>query len=295
MSSKDSHWTKTRICASACVAALTSGSALADPAPPLPSVQALAKGLPCTVEFFEVDGHRAFLIRPKATVIGQPTPWVWYAPVIGHPNRSHAWMLRQWLDKGIGMAGVDVGESSGSPAGRKVYAALWETLTKRYGMSERPCLLPQSRGGLMLYNWAVENPTRAACIAGIYTVCDIRSYPGTGRACGAYGLSEAELEARLADHNPIERLRPLAEAHVPILHVHGDADTVVPLEKNSGELARRYRALGGQIQLIVIPGKGHQVCREFFEHQELVDFVVTHSRAGTGDPGAHDVGEKAAD
>jgi len=30
-----------------------------------------------------------------------------------------------------------------------------------------------------------------------------------------------------------------AKAGVPILHVHGDADTVVPLEKNSGELTRR--------------------------------------------------------
>ena len=61
---------------------------------------------------------------------------------------------------------------------------------------------------------------------------------------------------------------------MPILHVHGDADKVVPLEKNSGELARRYRALGGQVRLIVIPGKGHEVCDEFFHCQELVDFVI---------------------
>jgi hypothetical protein len=87
--------------------------------------------------------------------------WVWYAPVIGHPNRSHGWMLRQWLEKGIGMAGVDVGESYGNPRGWKVYTALWETLRTRYGMAERPCLLPQSRGGLMLYNWSAENPDRS--------------------------------------------------------------------------------------------------------------------------------------
>ena len=246
------------------------------PVRPIPSVDALAKQLPCTVEFFDVDGHRAFLIRPERETLSSPVPWVWYAPVIGHPNTSHAWMLKQWLEKGIGMAGVDVGESFGSPQGRKVYAALWETLTTRYKMSERPCLLPQSRGGLMLYNWAAENPARVAGIAGIYTVCDLRSYPGLERACGAYGLSAAELEARLTEHNPIDRLSPLAKAGVPILHVHGDADEVVPLEKNSGELARRYRALGGQMQLIVIPGKGHQVCDEFFQCRELLDFVVAN-------------------
>jgi hypothetical protein len=161
-----------------------------------------------------------------------------------------------------------------------VYTALWETLTTRYHMSEKACLLPQSRGGLMLYNWAVENPSHVACIAGIYTVCDLRSYPGLDRACGAYGLSAAELAAHLAEHNPIDRLAPLAKAGVPILHIHGDADKVVPLEKNAGELARRYRELGGQVRLIVIPGKGHQVCNEFFQCQELVDFVAEHTGDG---------------
>jgi len=247
--------------------------------PPIPCVQALAEPLPCTVDFLDVEGCPAFLIRPRGKAVSGPMPWVWYAPVIGHPNASHAWMLRQWLEKGIGMAGVDVGESFGSPRGRAVYTRLWETLRTRYHMADRPCLLPQSRGGLMLYNWAAENATRVAGIAGIYTVCDLRSYPGLEKACGPYGLTAAELKTRLAEHNPIERLAPLAKAGVPILHVHGDADAVVPLEKNSGELARRYRALGGPIRLIVIPGKGHQVCPEFFQCQELVDFVTAQAKS----------------
>jgi pimeloyl-ACP methyl ester carboxylesterase len=247
--------------------------------PVIASVKELAEQLPCKVDYFEVAGRPAFLIRPKEKRDSAPTPWVWYAPVIGHPNASHAWMLGQWLERGIGMAGIDVGESFGSPRGRKAYRALFTTVTSRFGMSERPCLLPQSRGGLMLYNWAAENPTRVACIAGIYTVCDLRSYPGLERACGAYDLSARELEAQLAEHNPIDRLAPLAKAKVPILHVHGDADRVVPLERNSGELARRYRDLGGAMRLVVVPGKGHQVCPEFFECQELVDFVTRHARA----------------
>ena len=105
----------------------------------IPSVRALADKLPSsTVDFFEVAGSPAFLIRPKDKTAASPMPWMWYAPVIGHPNTSHAWMLRQWLAKGIGMAGVDVGESYGSPRGRKVFTALWDTLSTRYGTSERP-------------------------------------------------------------------------------------------------------------------------------------------------------------
>ena len=65
---------------------------------------------------------------------------------------------------------------------------------------------------------------------------------------------------------------------------YGDVDKAVPLEKNSGELARRYRALGGNVKLIIIPGKGHQVCDEFFHCQELVDFVVANGNSTKATP-----------
>lgn len=241
---------------------------------PLPSVKGLVGQLPCTVDTFLVSGRPAFLIRPKTAPPDRPIPWVWYAPVIGNASPNPGWLLQQWLPKGIGMAGIDVGESFGSPQGRAIFTAFWQKLCREYGMSPRPCLLPQSRGGLMLYNWAVENPSRVAAIAGIYTVCDLRSYPGVKRACGAYRLTPEELEARLAEHNPIDRLAQLAAAKVPILHIHGDVDKLVPLERNAGELARRYRDLGGPVRVIVVPGKGHQVCPEFFQCQEFADFVV---------------------
>ena len=37
--------------------------------------------------------------------------------------------------------------------------------------------------------------------------------------------------------------------------------------RNSGELASRYRKLGGRMELIVVPGKGHEVCPELFRRQ----------------------------
>ena len=37
----------------------------------------------------------------------------------------------------------------------------------------------------MLYNWAAENPRRIACIAGIYPVCDFRSWPGVEKTAAA--------------------------------------------------------------------------------------------------------------
>ena len=52
---------------------------------------------------------------------------------------------------------------------------------------------------------------------------------------------------------------------------------MVPLERNSAEVARRSRQLGGPMRLIVVPAQGHQVCPEFFHCQELVDFVIAHA------------------
>lgn len=226
---------------------------------------------------FTLGGHRAFVIQPTKAAPDGARPWLWYAPTfIGmHPDPSHAWMFEQLLAGGFHIAGIEVGESFGSPRGRAAYTALYEHVTKAYSLAPRACLLPQSRGGLMLYNWAVEHPEWVQCIGGIYTVCDLTSYPGLARACGAYGLTAAELKERLKEHNPIERLAPLAKARVPILHLHGDSDRVVPLEANAGELVRRYRALGGPAELIVIQGKGHQVCDEFFKSQRLVEFFLT--------------------
>ena len=226
---------------------------------------------------FKLGGNNAFIIVPTRPASDSSKPWLWYAPTfIGrHPDPSHTWMFEQLLAKGFHIGGIEVGESHGSPKGRAAYTEFHKLVVARYGLSARACLLPQSRGGLMLYNWAVEHPDCVQCIGGIYTVCDLTSYPSLRGACGAYGMKEEELREHLKDHNPIDRLAPLAKAKVPILHLHGDSDKVVPLERNSGELARRYRALGGPVELIVIKGKGHQVCDEFFHSQRLLDFFLS--------------------
>jgi hypothetical protein len=241
------------------------------------------KVLPVAGEVFRVEGRAAFLILPKDRAVGRPTPWVWYAPTLpGLPGPEERWMFEKFLGAGIGIAGLDVGESYGSPAGRALYSKLHGELVGRRAMASKACLLARSRGGLMLYSWACENPGSVACIAGIYPVCDLTSYPGLDKACGAYGLTAAELGAGLVRYNPMERLGSLARAKVPIFHIHGDVDVTVPLEKNSGELARRYRALGGRMELVVPAGQGHNMWPGFFECKELVEFVIQHARATGG-------------
>ena len=71
----------------------------------------------------------------------------------------------------------------------------------------------------------------------------------------------------------------LARAQVPLFHIHGDIDKVVPLEDNSGELARRYAKLNGDMELKIIEGQGHNRWSGWFRDQDFVDFVIQY--AGT--------------
>lgn len=236
-------------------------------------------------ENFTIADHRAFVLEPPASARkAGPMPWVWYAPTLGKnlPGGAEQWMFERLHAAGIAIAGVDVGESYGSPKGRAVYQSLYEELTKNRGYSTRPVLLARSRGGLMLYSWAVEHPKSVAGVAGIYPVCNIASYPGIANAAPAFGMTAKQLEEKLAEHNPVDRLQKLAKARVPIFHIQGDSDRVVPHEKNSGLLAERYKALGGPVKVELIKGQGHNMWPGWFKSKPLTDFMIANALAIRG-------------
>ena len=234
-----------------------------------------SKMLPLPGEVFKVEGAAAFVILPDAKPGGPPIPWVWYAPTLpGLPGKEEQWMFERFTKAGIAIAGIDVGESFGNPAGRALFTAFHAHLTTTRGFAPKAVMLARSRGGLMALCWAAEHPDKIAAFAGIYPVCNLASYPGLEKAAGAYHLSAGELAARLVEHNPPDRLAPLAKAGVPFFAIHGDKDEVVPLEANSLEIQKRYSALGGRMHLIIPAGQGHNMWSGFFECQALVDFVT---------------------
>jgi len=236
------------------------------------------KELPRPGEVFLVAGRTAFLIPAKVEAGAPSKPWVWYAPTLpGLPGTEEGFLFDRFLNAGIGIAGVDVGESFGSPDGRRGFDALYAEMIAVRGYSRKPILLGRSRGGLMTLSWAAENPEKVGGFAGIYPVCNVASYPGLAKAASAYRMTPEELGAHLREHNPVDRLAGLAKAGVPLFAIHGDVDTVVPLEANSGLVRERYEALGGSMQLIVPAGQGHNMWSGFFQSSELVAFVLKHA------------------
>jgi hypothetical protein len=86
-------------------------------------------------------------------------------------------------------------------------------------------------------------------------------------------------EARAYKFNPVDNLKPLAEAKIPILCVIGDNhDWIVPIEENALLVEARYKKMGGDITIIKKPGAGHRP-HSLADPTPIVDFVLKHSAA----------------
>ncbi len=229
---------------------------------------------------FQVDGRTCYMVVPKSVAPGKP--WIWRARFFGHEPQTDLALL----DKGFHLVYMDVADLFGCPKAVSHWNAFYRYLTEQHGFAPKAALEGMSRGGLIIYNWAAANPDKVACIYADAPVCDFKSWPGgKGRSPGsppgwqkclaAYGLTEAEALAYRA--NPIDNLKPLAEAGVPLLHVCGDADEVVPIEENTRILEQRYRRLGGSITVIVKPGVGHHP-HSLKDPTPIVEFILEHSR-----------------
>ena len=144
--------------------------------------------------------------------------------------------------------------------------------------------MAQSNGGLVHYSWAIEHPDCVDRVFGMCPVTDMLTWPPPGleRVCGPgsippeglkYDLTPEELRSRIDEFNPVSRLAPLAAHGVKILHLHGDEDDVVPLEPNSMEFAWRYHALGGEMELAILPGAKHGG-RPFYESKQVLEFLL---------------------
>lgn len=146
------------------------------------------KKLPMPGEVFRVEGRTAFVIAPDRKTSDGATPWVWYAPTLHNlPGTEERWMFERFTRAGIAIAGIDVGESYGSPDGRNLFSTFHREPTGKRGFASKPVLLGRSRGGLMMLAWAVENSDKVGGFAGIYPVCNTASYPGVTQASGADG------------------------------------------------------------------------------------------------------------
>ena len=208
------------------------------------SVLMLATTSTLAVETFDVDGSTA-VIHPAAAP-AKDKPWLWYAPALkgGVSIIQHKLYVEACQKAGIAIAGCDLGEVRGAPGSTAKFTHFYEEMVKR-GYSPKPILLGQSRGGMMTLAWAFRNPEKVRAWIGIYPVCNLTSWPlknSKRETLADFGLTEAELTARLKEFNPPDNLDGLVAAKVPFFSVHGDSDLVVPHKENTMILKERYES-----------------------------------------------------
>ena len=234
---------------------------------------------------FQVAGKKAYVVVPKVAASGKP--WVWRARFPTY----HAKVDQVLLGKGFHIAYIDVSGLFGAPKAVAVWDQFYKEMRKQ-GLASKVALKAVSRGGLIAYNWAKKNPEKVACIFAEVPVCDIKSWPGgKGKGIGsatdwkqaqkAYGKTEAQL--LVWKGNPIDDLGALAKAKVPVMHVVGVQDKVVPHDENTDVLMKNYIQAGGVMTVRANTKKPEKAHGHHFNLEapgEIVAFIEHHCLQG---------------
>ncbi|NCB07737.1 MAG: alpha/beta hydrolase [Bacteroidia bacterium] len=228
---------------------------------------------------FIFQGHEAKIVFPKQS--NKEKYWVWRARFWGHEPQVD----KALLNAGFHLVYVDVSGLFGNSEAVGLWNDFYDFVSREYKLNPKTVLEGMSRGGLIVYNWASQNTGRVACIYADAPVCDIKSWPGgLYSGVGSPGDWEACLKAYhldgetvlTYDNIPLKNAVKVAQANIPVIHVCGLADDVVPYSENTEKLATVFREAGGEIELILKEGVGHHPhCLK--DPKPIVDFILNHT------------------
>ena len=103
---------------------------------------------------FKYKGVKSLLVIPDSPAKGYP--WVWRARFFGHQPQADIELLK----RGFHLAYCDVAGLFGNQVAVERWNEFYQMLITQRGLSKKPALEGMSRGGLIIYNWASENPER---------------------------------------------------------------------------------------------------------------------------------------
>lgn len=224
---------------------------------------------------FAYQDREAIVVCPKHAATGNP--WIWRPAFFG----AFASVDEELLRRGFHVVYYDLTHLYGSPRARKSGTDFYWNMVRMYGLSPKVTLEGFSRGGLFAYNWAADHPDKVACIYVDAPVCNVFSWPGRSPENAGlwkglleeWGLTDDQMNS--FSGNPIDRLKPLADARIPVICVCGDSDKVVPFSENSAIVRQRYTAMGAPFELILKPGVDHHP-HNLSDPAPVVDFIIRH-------------------
>jgi pimeloyl-ACP methyl ester carboxylesterase len=199
---------------------------------------------PCYDRYeFSVQGTSmiTMVIAPSTAAAGMP--WVYRAGFVFRDAKVD----QELLAKGFHIVTGPVGVSFVV----KDWDTAYQYLTG-HGFSKKPAMEGAGGGAGEVYAWAIENPDKVSCVY----------------------AENPRMHSALAKTQPLDNLAPLAKANVPLLHVCGSLDPW--FKDNTLEVEKRYKKLGGKIQVVVKQGEGHYPLAPE-DPASVVDFITRAS------------------
>lgn len=244
------------------------------------------KKLPRSAKQFNFYGYEGFdftfknrnakIVRPKRVAVGHP--WIWRARFWGHEPQTDIALL----ERGFHVVYCDVAEMFGNEESLSIWNDYYKLLIHA-GLAKKSVMEGMSRGGVYIYRWAAAYPKRVSAIYADAPVLDLKSWPGGKGQSKASPenweifkkdfVFKTEEEAVAFKGNPIDLTAKIVKAGIPLLHVVGDADDIVPIEENTVPFEHEIKAAGGSIQVIHKPGIGHHP-HSLQNPQPIVDFIL---------------------
>lgn len=166
----------------------------------------------------EPGTFRCILVVPKTFAEGNP--WSWRGCYWDHEPQTEVELLKR---------GFCIAYTNADPRRNlNAWDAWYKFLTEECGLAKKSAFQGMSRGGENSYTYGTAFPDRVACI--------YADNPGSnpGMFEGIY---------RLAAHD------------VPLLHVNGSIDPLMP--RVSDVIENAYTSVGGRISVIIKDGPGH--------------------------------------
>lgn len=115
-----------------------------------------------------------------------------------------------------------------------------------------------SMGGGAALTFAGRHPDMIAAVCDLFGISDFERFYREGRYCGsiaeAFGGTPDKIAEVYRDRSGVSYVDRLK--NIPLLVIHGDKDNTVPLW-NSQDLVGKLQAVGGNVRLIIVPGKAH--------------------------------------
>lgn len=225
---------------------------------------------------FTFQNRACKIVKPKKAAKG--LPWIWRARFWGHEPQTDIALL----ERGFHLVYCDVAELYGNDESIRIWNAFYKQL-QQYGFAKKAVLEGMSRGGVYIYNWALQNPEKVSCIYADAPVLDLKSWPG-GKGKGPGSVAEwetfkkdynlTEEEAISFKNSPLDNAVKIAKLRIPLLHVVGDADEIVPGDENTGPFEAAIIAAGGNITVIHKPGIKHHP-HSLANPTPIVNFILS--------------------